>query len=99
LHIGREEKIKFVHKFLQTEWLPQIGLSFAAHSHKAFYFAYILVELFKRACGFARPDSKDQYVNQRYDTNGLLLASWVRKTSAKLCSFAILFSNLDLHNS
>jgi hypothetical protein len=63
---------------LGNEFFPQVGLGQQHYAHKAFFFAHVLVELFKRSCGITRPDSKEAFVNQRCDTNAQLVATLVR---------------------
>ena len=83
-----ERKLAYAQGFLQTEFMPQIGLSLAYNRDKALYLAHVLVQLFMLACGYAFYHSKDAYAHQRYDGNGTMWSSLQRQVSYKVHSSA-----------
>lgn len=78
-----EKKVQYTKNFLQNDLFPHIGIGEQFSREKAFALAHCIWMLLMKAVGFATYDSKDDFVYQRYDTNGVMHASFQRRCLTK----------------
>ncbi len=79
-----EKKLSYANSFLQNELFPQVGLALAYNADKALLLASLIHRLLMRYVGYEFVQSKDSYIQQRYDTPGCLWASLMRQLSYKI---------------
>lgn len=74
-----EKKINAARTLMCTDFFPQLGQSVKYLRHKAFTFAQGIHLMLMKMVGFRPYDMKDDYIYQRYDTNGILWSNLNRR--------------------
>ena len=86
IHTQKEsDRVKYAQQVLYSELFPHMGIA-ATKKEKLYYLGSILTKLIRTFCGFRPEDDKDDYINKRVESSGVLSHELFRQLFKKYCS-------------
>lgn len=76
-NISAEKKLEYAQQIIESELFPHLGVSISIEDN-AIFLGYILKQLIKTKLGFRDIDSKDNYINKRVESTGILFKELFR---------------------